>query len=152
MSMRLDEAMADFMSCLIVSALHSVGSNHMTWQQEIRDAILDRILMLAIATHQLPTRNTRLHQQHVKILERLGRLAICIIQVLCTGRFLWQVGQTELDIQSNNGTCTKALKFTSDRTSFIKPFIASQSSLGSMFLMNRAFISISACSSSASFG
>lgn len=71
-------------------------SHHVTWKQEIRNPILDRILMLAVPANQLPIRNARLHQQRMQILERLGRLAVGIVQVLRTGGFCWQVGKTKL--------------------------------------------------------
>lgn len=45
----------------------------MTRQQEIRDPLLDGILVLTVAAHQRAVRDARLHQQRVQVLEQLGR-------------------------------------------------------------------------------
>lgn len=46
----------------------------MARQQEVRDAILDRVLVPARAAHQLARRDARLEQQAVQVLRRLRGL------------------------------------------------------------------------------
>ena len=64
-------------------------SNHVTRQQKVRNPLLDRILVLAAATHQLATLYARLHQQCVQILESLRRLVVVRHQNFGFGRLFW---------------------------------------------------------------
>ena len=67
----------------------SNASNHVTRQQKVRNALLDRVLVLAAATHQLATLHARLHQKCVQVLESLRRLVVLRDQNLGFGRLLW---------------------------------------------------------------
>ena len=61
----------------------------MTRQQKVRNPLLDRILVLAAATHQLATLHARLHQKRVQILESLSRLVVVRHQNFGFGRLFW---------------------------------------------------------------
>lgn len=67
----------------------STASNHVTRQQKVRNALLDRVLVLAAATHQLATLHARLHQKRVQVLESLRRLVVFRNQNLGLGRLFW---------------------------------------------------------------
>lgn len=87
-----------------VLSINSVpSSDEMAWQQEVRDPLLHRVLMLAIRADKLPRRDRRLEQQCVQVLERLVRLLELVRRVrrrdaerLGVGRRLWEAGQAEL--------------------------------------------------------
>ena len=64
-------------------------SNHVTRQQKVRNAFLDRVLVLAAAAHQLATLHARLHQKRVQVLESLRRLVVVRHQNLGFRRLFW---------------------------------------------------------------
>jgi hypothetical protein len=139
----------------------------MTRQQEIRNPLLDRILVLAAPTNQLATLHASLHKKRVQILQSLRRLIVVCHQNFGLRDHVWKTGQAELlerkkcrvsqsDLDySERGRISLALggleiffRFTSCEI----VFKASQLSLGSMFWMSSGLISASTCSSSASLG
>jgi hypothetical protein len=67
----------------------SSPSNHVTRQQKVRNTLLDRVLVLAAATHQLATLHARLHQKRVQVLESLRRLVVFRDQNFGFGRLFW---------------------------------------------------------------
>lgn len=70
----------------------------MTRQQEIRNSLLDGILMLTAAADQLAALHARIHEQRVQILQRLRRLAFLRHQVVWFRRWGWEGGEAELEI------------------------------------------------------
>jgi hypothetical protein len=67
-----------------------------TRQQEIRNPLLDRILVLAASTDQLATLHASLHEKRVQILQSLRRLVVVGHQNLGLGDYVWKTGQAEL--------------------------------------------------------
>lgn len=129
----------------------------MTRQQKIRNPLLNSILMSTIPTLQPPLRNPRLHQQRMQIPQNLRRLSIFILQFFRRGCLCWEIRQSKLPTilfvsHTNSSFETDEVSGRGDFTSAARLFIASQSNLGNIFVMNRGFRSISICSSSASFG
>ena len=68
----------------------------MTRQQEIRNPLLDRVLMLAAPANQLATLHASLHEKRVQILQSLRRLVIVRHQNFGLGDHIWQSRQAEL--------------------------------------------------------
>jgi hypothetical protein len=71
-------------------------SNHMTRQQEIRNPLLDSILVLAAPANQLATLHAGLHEKRVQILQSLRRLVVVGHQNFGLGDHVWKTGQAEL--------------------------------------------------------
>jgi hypothetical protein len=143
---------------------HHSHSNHMTRQQEIRNPLLDRILVLAAPANQLATLHTGLHEKRVQILQSLRRLVVVCHQDFSLGDHVWKTGQAELLEERKYRVSQSDCDAAKEKLSIAKVvdgfrftsceivFRASQLSLGSMFWMSSGLISASTCSSSASLG
>jgi hypothetical protein len=68
----------------------------MARQQEIRNPLLDRVLMLAAPADQLATLHASLHEKRVQILQSLRRLVVVRHQNFGLRDHFWQSRQTEL--------------------------------------------------------
>jgi hypothetical protein len=85
---------------------HAAISHQVRRQQEVRNPLLDRILVPAMPTHQLALGHGRLHEHVVQILERLRGLRLRVLAVaarrarlpqgLRLGRLLGQSREAEL--------------------------------------------------------
>jgi hypothetical protein len=73
----------------------------MTRQQEIRNPLLDRILVLAAPANQLATLHASLHEKRVQILQSLRRLVVVGHQNFGLGDYVWKTGQAELCVEKS---------------------------------------------------
>jgi hypothetical protein len=73
----------------------------MTRQQEIRNPLLDRILVLAAPANQLATLHASLHEKRVQILQSLRRLVVVGHQNFGLGDYVWKTRQAELCVEKN---------------------------------------------------
>lgn len=73
--------------------VHTYISYQVAWQQEVRDALPDVVLVATVAAHQLPFHHLRLHQQRVQVFERL---VVVTLQFLCRGRLRGQLWEAQL--------------------------------------------------------
>lgn len=68
----------------------------MTGQEEVGNALLDSVFVLAAAAHQLATLHAGLHEKRVQVLERLRRLTLLSHHIIGFRCSFWQIGETKL--------------------------------------------------------